>query len=401
MRHVDDGTIHAWLDEQITDPGEAAWIHEHLGECATCRARLTAEGATVDRAQALLAEGAPSGERPSFEALVAKAGHAIADAERPDARVTRGRRERLFFQAAWAASLALAVGLGWAARDLTGRDRFDSFPAATVTAPQPDTLSAPAPRVDASDPATTPAIGAEVSSVPRRDAAARQRPEASRSIGGAAPTTPQQATPAAQRQAAPQMPASLQRSAADTRGEPPASAQDSARSSVAETTRADAPPPTTAAPAAAALQETISLGADVAAAASRATEWRPLPRTEAAARTGMPLYGIDGLEPVLTALSGDGARVRTTYRLASGDVVELVQQRPVPGAPQVGADSLAIRPLAPIEVTRRATARAEAGTMLKLPSPRRTWTSVRGDVRITLTSDAADLNALGAKLRVD
>jgi hypothetical protein len=39
--------------------------------------------------------------------------------------------------------------------------------------------------------------------------------------------------------------------------------------------------------------------------------------------------------------------------------------------------------------------------MLKLPSPRRTWTSVRGDVRITLTSDAADLNALGAKLRVD
>ncbi len=30
MRHVDDGTIHAWLDGQVTDPAEVAWIEEHL-----------------------------------------------------------------------------------------------------------------------------------------------------------------------------------------------------------------------------------------------------------------------------------------------------------------------------------------------------------------------------------
>jgi hypothetical protein len=396
MRHVDDGTIHAWLDEQITDPAEAAWIEKHFSECATCHARLTAESATIDRAQALLAQAAPSGERPSFEALVARAGHAIAS-EASDTPVVRARRERMFLQAAWAASLALAVGLGWAARDLTGRDASDGFPAAAVTAPPAGTISAPAERVDAPRAATTPATGAEGSNVPRRDAAARQRTETSRSVDAAAPSAKQQAAPQTP-------PAPPQRAAADTQVEVAAPAQDSARSPAAETTRVEASPPPTVAPAAGALQETISVtgNAGPLAATPVATEWRPLPRTEAAARTGMPLYGIDGLEPVLTALSADGARVRTTYRLASGDAVELVQQRAAPGAPQVGADSQAVRPLAPIEVTRRAAARAGAGTMLKLPSAQRTWTSVRGDVRLTLaTSDAADLNALGAKLRVD
>ena len=54
MRHVDEGTIHAWLDQQVTDPQEVAWITAHLRECATCSARVAEEDATIRGAEALL-----------------------------------------------------------------------------------------------------------------------------------------------------------------------------------------------------------------------------------------------------------------------------------------------------------------------------------------------------------
>jgi hypothetical protein len=112
----------------------------------------------------------------------------------------------------------------------------------------------------------------------------------------------------------------------------------------------------------------------------------------------MPLYGIDGLEPQYTALSADGARVRTLYRLASGELVELIQQ---PIAP----DSLSS--LADVQATRRAFTGGGAGrggvVADRVAAAPRTRSIVRGGVRITLetTSGGADLDALGTRLRVD
>src|SRR5690349_15123984 len=122
MRHVDEGTIHAWLDEQITDPVEAAWIDAHVRDCAECRARLADEQAT-------------------FDALVAKAGRDVPDAAAPVAELPRRRRDRLV-RLSWAASLALAVGLGWAARALTDRD-------ATPADRAPMIAQQPSPAADA------------------------------------------------------------------------------------------------------------------------------------------------------------------------------------------------------------------------------------------------------------
>jgi hypothetical protein len=85
-----------------------------------------------------------------------------------------------------------------------------------------------------------------------------------------------------------------------------------------------------------------------------------------------------------------------TYRLASGDVVELVQQRAAPDIPPG---------VAQVQATRGALAGSGRGAIVvdQLTSARRAWSSVRGGARLTLqtTSDAADLDALGTKLRVD
>src|SRR5688572_2772687 len=208
MRHVDEDTIHAWLDEQIPDPAEAAWIEVHLRECGACGARLATERATFERAQMLLAATAPSGERPAFDALVAKAGRGASPSEATSAAaLTRGRRDRWLIQAGWAASVAIAVGLGWTARELTGGDSprqesapliaeqsaaSPSEPAARVESPLglPERLGGVPPglperldgvpsglpeRLDGVPSVAKPGIGADVSPVPGTVANGRQQ----------------------------------------------------------------------------------------------------------------------------------------------------------------------------------------------------------------------------------
>jgi hypothetical protein len=109
----------------------------------------------------------------------------------------------------------------------------------------------------------------------------------------------------------------------------------------------------------------------------------------------MPLFGLDGLEPQYTALSADGAQVRTIYQLSSGEQVEVVQQR---GGPVRSAG------LADIQNTGRAL--AETGRVGIVARPvaagARTWSTDRAGVRITLqTTSTVDLDALGTRLRVD
>lgn len=392
MRHVDEGTIHAWLDEQITDPVEAARIDEHLRECGECRARLADEQASFEQAQTLLAGAAPSGERPSFEALVAlsagtpgrhssQAGR-IAEPETASGRQsTRGHRERMWIQLGWAASLALAVGLGWTARELTDRETSTPEPALVVAdRSATENVAAPAGRPVASQPVEprTSAVTAPPPPTPRQQSAR------------AANAIPRPREP--QPQDAPAAPAPESIS--------PAALAETVTVQTAPPAAVAAPPPAVAPP----RQELAIVGDSAPLAAVAAdTQWQPVPRTEAAARTGMPLYGIDGLEPQYTSMSADGAVVRTLYRLTTGELVELVQQRATPASEPTVAEVQATR-RAFAETGRSTVAAGRGGAAVeRVASVPRTWSDVRGGVRITLqtTSEAADLNGLGTRLRVD
>ncbi|HEX9347300.1 MAG TPA: zf-HC2 domain-containing protein, partial [Gemmatimonadales bacterium] len=98
MSHVDEGTLHAYLDRELPS-AERATLEAHLAGCATCRANLTEERGLRERANAVLGSARP--------------------AERPVPPLEQLRREpqrspwRVRRSFAWAASIALALGLGY------------------------------------------------------------------------------------------------------------------------------------------------------------------------------------------------------------------------------------------------------------------------------------------------
>ncbi len=119
MRHVTDGELHAYLDGalDLLPQGRGDEIREHLSRCATCRERLQDEEEIRDQAQSLLAGSAPAtGEIPSFEEIRALAeGREAAESQKPGPALgsvhTRGPLRGL--PLAWAATVVLALGVGW------------------------------------------------------------------------------------------------------------------------------------------------------------------------------------------------------------------------------------------------------------------------------------------------
>ena len=106
MSHVDEGTLHAYLDGELP-PAERTALETHIAECATCRATLTEERALRERASAVLGSARPA-ERPAppLEQL------------RRESKRSPWRVRRSF---AWAASIALALGVGYYMRSPAGR----------------------------------------------------------------------------------------------------------------------------------------------------------------------------------------------------------------------------------------------------------------------------------------
>src|SRR2546422_10926374 len=98
MSHVDDGTLHAYLDGELSPP-EAQGVEAHLAQCPGCRGRLEEERTLITRAGELLALAAPPDrELPPFRA---------GDVKPPTRLWWRVR-----LPLAWAATVVLALGIG-------------------------------------------------------------------------------------------------------------------------------------------------------------------------------------------------------------------------------------------------------------------------------------------------
>ncbi|MGH7548789.1 MAG: anti-sigma factor family protein [Gemmatimonadales bacterium] len=98
MSHVDDGTLHAYLDGELA-PAEAQGVAAHVAQCPACRTRLDEERALIARADQLLGLAAPPDRQvPPFRAGDAK----------PPARLWW----RVRLPVAWAATVVLALGVG-------------------------------------------------------------------------------------------------------------------------------------------------------------------------------------------------------------------------------------------------------------------------------------------------
>lgn len=96
MSHADDGTLHAYLDGELS-PVERERLDRHLADCAACRARLDEERALIERADALLALAAPP----------ERAAPPLSELRKPRPMwVVR-------YPLAWAATIVLAFGVGW------------------------------------------------------------------------------------------------------------------------------------------------------------------------------------------------------------------------------------------------------------------------------------------------
>ena len=160
MRHIPEDELHAYLDQGLSRT-QCVEIESHLADCPSCQSLRDGIAALRDRTTALLARLAPPPSvPPAFEVLRARAAEAAS---------LRRRRLHLL---AWAASVVLAVGLGWSARSFVRSLDRDPATPQVVSAPAASArIAASRPSRDSSappPPKASPAATRAARPVPRR-----------------------------------------------------------------------------------------------------------------------------------------------------------------------------------------------------------------------------------------
>jgi hypothetical protein len=384
MSHIDEGQIHAYLDRQLEfqDPLARERFEAHMAECSECAALL--EEASVPDAVAV----------PPFDRVVTRAGKQAG-------RTTRIRQLVRTRNLAWAASIVLAVAVGWYARVSTTTSRpgdrgvaepaLEAAPSAerafaAESAQTGDTRGAPRAPTPLPRTATPDVVtGAQQEAAGRRSQAeselselARERERRVREGQGGA------AVPAQRQQA--------QELASKVTAQP---ARDSVRRDMSADEERARGLSDVAVPVAA---DAFALGNEAA--------WTAISRDDAATILGRPVVSVDGLDVVEIAASGtQPGTVRVIQRLPSGDSLEVLQRRATPELDQVAgmlqtraAEATARRREDADARRAQAEARpAEAPAATGPSSLLATWEDLRIEMRGKVSGDS--LQVLLSRLR--
>lgn len=374
MQHADEGTLHSYLDGELS-PAEVTELERHMSVCAPCRAQLAAARSFLTEADDLVV--ALDVALPSMKAPV----------------TTQARRpwQPHLTTLAWAATIVLAVGLGYSLRpqlDQTTGARIATSPAPTQMADAP---TVPAPTV---------------SVAPRTDhqsakTALVMAPTMDRGAGEAKPS------PAAELASADAAPAAR-----------PNDVDHLAENVSVTGLQRQATPPTTPSPAAAASGIAMVEGTPVDTTLLRALNFgpanAPAPRRitldEAVAQLGGSIRLIDGLAPqrveLLSGVDVPGADpdrqvIRVYYEEPDLGMVTLDQQRPGPSfaARDARADrneaatpQVMVVPAAPLTAGRM---------VMRAPTPASTISWRTDGVWLSLTSHrpGVRMNELQARVK--
>ena len=382
--HLTEGQIHAWLDGELdaVSGAGAATAREHLEACASCRARADEEAALRERASHILSDAAPAvAPLPSFEALRERARDGAPPASGSAAR--RGRHRRW----AWAASVVVALGLGWALRDQALPPASEA-PSAAGAAQRGEALGAPSARASEAAGGGVPAEAAPAGA----PGLASARPETSEAaaVGGA--DVPRAAPADEARAPSAPLPRRTMADAGDPAGAQPSADADLASerqpsgADVAREERALAPPPPPPSPdralaadrgsEAASVPEkagaplpsqAVAVAGDTSVGDTGRIGRARLAESASAAGTAEPAPTADEA-PVMLGLDAivvTGAPGPDTTSAA----VPLPEGRRVTAqAPRPAAGRDAVRPLAAAERRRVREAAAEAGAAAAAPA---------------------------------
>jgi anti-sigma factor RsiW len=134
MRHVTDGELHTYLDGalDLLPEGRGDEVRQHLEACPVCSERLQDEERVREQAQSLLGSSAPEEVAlPPFEELRARA-EAAGSAQGQDSEAGEGavryRGPLRGTPLAWAATVVLALGVGWMGGEVWRGVTVDELP---------------------------------------------------------------------------------------------------------------------------------------------------------------------------------------------------------------------------------------------------------------------------------